>query len=110
MADLEELKLGAESVTRRLASVISPTLLTMPAEYMPPEVACANCPMASSYFADDLTCHCTARHDVSWKPKDKSIAHCDEREAALAEIDAARKAERERFGCCELDTRGSSPD
>lgn len=89
MADFDELKLGAASVTRRLAPVTSPTLLTMPAEYLPPEVACATCPMASWYFADYLACHCTARHYVSWKPKAKGIALCDEREAALVEIDAA---------------------
>lgn len=94
MANYEELKFGLGSVKRRVASITSPTLLTLPAEVLPPEVACATCPMASWYFTDYLACHCMARHYVSWKPKAKGIALCDEREAALVEIAAAADEER----------------
>ena len=90
MPEFEFIKFPFGDVKRRVAEVKSPTLLATPQDALPPAVACATCPSGSWYYTDEqLACHCKARHYVSWKQKSKGVLVCDDREAALAEIDAA---------------------
>ena len=79
MAGFESMTFPFGSVKRRRAAVTSPTLLALPESARPvPILACA-------------TCHCAARRYVSWQPKQKAITLCDDREAALAELEAGRQ-------------------
>lgn len=96
MPQLEFLKLtfnGVEHrVQRRKAPITSSTLLAFPEAARPkPELACATCPAGSWYYdGETLACHCAARRYVSWVPSQKPILVCDDREAALADLDQPR--------------------
>ena len=89
MPEYESLKFPFGSVRRRHAPITSPTLLALPESARPaPIAACASCPAGSWYHHEErLACHCAVRRYVSWLLNQKAIVLCDEREAALAELD-----------------------
>jgi len=89
MPQFETLQFSFGPAMRRQASVTSSTLLALPESSRPePILACATCPAGSWYHdGEQLACHCAARRYVSWLPRQKAIALCDDRETALAERD-----------------------
>lgn len=89
MPAFESLKMPFGSVRRRHAAITSPTLLALAEDKRPSVVlACVTCPAASWTLDEtDLACHCAARRYVSWLPKQKMFILCDDREAAIGELD-----------------------
>lgn len=89
MPQFEILTLSFGKVKRRHAPVVSPTLLALPETLRPePGLACCSCPAGSWYHDEErLACHCVARRYVSWLKGQKLIALCDDREAALIELE-----------------------
>ena len=89
MPTFEALDTPLGHVRRRSAPVISPTLLAVADDKRPNIIlSCTTCP-AASWTLDEtqLACHCATRRYVSWLPQQKMIVLCDDREAALAELD-----------------------
>lgn len=85
MAEFETITLTFGKVKRRYAPIKSPTLLALPEDERPtPLLGCTTCP-AGSWYLDEagLACHCEIRRYVSWRPKQKAIILCDDREQAL---------------------------
>ncbi len=60
------------------------------------QVACRDCPSSMWYWTegDELFCHCSVMHRITWGAGETPIEFCDGREQAVAKLIAERASQR----------------
>lgn len=60
------------------------------------EIACRDCPSSIWYWTgpDELFCHCSAMHRMTWGAGESPVQFCDGREQAIARVIAERASQR----------------